>query len=283
MIFSAAVAGGSIYLNDHSFTPALITRYKRRNSKMKNLTLLLLLCLACLVAGANGQAKPSSTTRPPDKAEAFETLKIGTSTTIKIPAIDGLMHAVSDGSPATERVKPRLSGMIEVLSIYLSPDDLKTVHEVPPTIWSSYAMFSTNAPEQNNSLSSSVYDQYASQMTDGLEPMFDANGKSLENARKGLHAIFDQNAGDVAPGALGELKKVGIFNKSSNMFWVLLTQSGVSANGEKVTYILTGSSIYIKDRELLLHIYRRYKTDADIDLLGSLTNKWVTAIIAANK
>ena len=237
---------------------------------MKKLLLVFLVSLSAI--GANAQAKLSG----------FEDVKIGSSTVLRIPAVDGFVHAVPNSDPRTEYFKRRIAGTNEILSVYLSNDDWKTVETGQPSVLNFYAQFSTPVSDEIRGVPPLEFDQFASGNSKGLGLMFEANGIVKAAALPEIHSKLDENRNNAASAGLGELKKLGVFSKNKTMVSLLLTQTG-TANGEKITYLITGSSIYLKNRILFVHIYRRYRSDVDIDILGLLTAKWTAAIIAANK
>jgi hypothetical protein len=241
------------------------------STEMKKLLLVLFISLSAVCANAQ------------DKLSGFEDLKIGSSTLLRIPIVDGFVHAVPNSDPRTQSFKPRIVGTIELLSYYLSVDDQEAVNTGQSRALNFYAQLSTPVRDEKTGLSPLEFDQFASGNSKGLIQMFDVNGIVKASVLPEIHSKLDDNRNNAPSVGLSELKKLGVFSINKTMVSLLLTQTGTAANGEKVTYLITGSSIYLKNRILFLDIYRRYRTDLDIDILGFLTAKWTAAIIAANK
>lgn len=248
---------------------------------MKKLIVPLFLCISCLAICTNAQDKPQEN-RPLTQLLGFEDVKIGGSTTIRIPSVEGFIHAVPTSNPLTASFKRRIAGNDDILAIYLSNDDWKMVETGQRRVLNFYAQFSTSVRYEETGAPAVEFDQLAFSLTKGADQVFDANGGLIPSARDKVRTQLDQGANGAASGPKFEPTKLGMFNNDKVMFSLLWSQSEI-VKGEKITYIFTGSSLYLKNRVLFLHIYRLYHSDADIDVLGTLTKKWTAAIIAANK
>jgi len=248
---------------------------------MKNLILLLVFTAICSVICARAQ-NDTSLNQPDKSPDTFEWIRIGNSKTIKVPAADGFVHLIQNGGPALRRFRLGVTRDVDILSVYLSSDDWKRANSLPEADLMFYAQFSTQASSENVDVSAWEFYSFSSGIIKNLEQIFDPKGKVMANAQQDLHARVTQNTSTEISTELSPPKRLGLVIRNTDMFSILMSQR-LRVNDKTATYLITGSSVYVKDRILNLNVYRRYNSDADIPAIGEFTKKWLAAIVAANK
>lgn len=204
----------------------------------------------------------------------------------RIPAPAGFEEAASQ----FEKIKTHFSATEapdnDMLAIHMSRADCKKLRAGAFGPFDFYTKVSIRRAVREEEYSAERFANLITTFRQSGTQILDINGPAMKDIVKRLDKSLTELNQQETEVELGQPVNLGEFDTRPNVYSVMLLMNFSTKAGEATASvpILGGLSyVRIKQRLVYVYTYRRYKAEADVQILRDFTRKWVGQILAANR
>lgn len=230
-----------------------------------------------LVASASSLAQPRKTN--------VAVFQLGNQVT-RIPAPAGFEEAASQFEKIKSHFTATEAPDNDMLAIYMSRADCNKLRAGGFGPFDFYTKVSIRRAVREEEYSAERFANLVTAFRQNGAQILDINGPALKDIVKRLDKSLTELNQQETEVELGQPVNLGEFDTRPNVYSVMLLMNVRTTAGDASANVpvLGGLSyVRIKERMVYVYTYRKYKTEADVQILRDFTRKWIGQILAANR
>jgi len=203
-----------------------------------------------------------------------------------IPAPEGFEEAASQFAAIKKLMTATESPSNDMLAVHLPHADCEKLRAGGIAPFNFYTKISVLRDGRDQDYSAARFAELIATFRKSGSQILDVNGPTMKGAAKQLNKGLTDLSKQETQVDLGQPINLGEFDTRPNVYSVMLIMNITiqTRDGKPEARPLLGgvSFVRIKQRIIFVYTYRKYVSNADVEVLRDFTKQWIGQILAAN-